>query len=601
MDETTVTGAIVWDGVFSLSMLRLYPNEGFHRLRRKGTKGMKRLRITLELFLGVFFLLAVHGVHAQTEKGGRQGTTVQDVKEKLAAQTKKRADNAKKTDLLAANMKLLNQWGEQPAAVQSLYAAAFKVLAAKQDATYADLAIDPEVQRLCEERGIVHLGGPMLGCVAPDGVKVWLRTLRPAKVEVRVTLDGVDKSYGPVESTPDNDLSVVVPVTGLKPGTTYPYRVLVDGKAIQIPSSAAITTAPSNDTPGKVRIAFGTCFHRGGVGNPKQADQIRIREPAAMLLFGDIAVQDRNNRFGLHRADYLQRDFQPAWQSLVVAVPMYAIWDDHDYFDNDLWGIPEGYTQKDQEGVWGVFRHAWNNPSYGFGDERRGVFFRTRIGPCDIIMTDDRSFRTGKEGSFLGDDQMKWLEAQLLDCKGPFIILANGTMWSDYVSEGKDSWGVFDPKGRERIFDLIEKNRIGGVLLISGDRHGARGFRIPRPSGFHFYEFEAASLGGKDGPPVTKPEWDTQFYGISGKYAFGEFTIDATVPDPEVTFRLVSSEDGAILYELKLTRSQLVQNRVGGRLDPVDLDSTPRDHAYSLSGLSGPRRVPLRSPRTGHP
>jgi len=77
------------------------------------------------------------------------------------------------------------------------------------------------------------------------------------------------------------------------------------------------------------------------------------------------------------------------------------------------------------------------------------------------------------------------------------------------------------------------------VLLISGDRHGARGFRIPRPSGFSFYEFEAASLGGRKGPAVTDPEWTTQLYGFAEKYAFGEFTIDAGLPDPEVTFRLI--------------------------------------------------------------
>jgi len=55
---------------------------------------------------------------------------------------------------------------------------------------------------------------------------------------------------------------------------------------------------------------------------------------------------------------------------------------------------------------------------------------------------------------------------------------------------------------------------------------------------------------------VTKPEWDTQFYGIAGKYAFGEFTIDATPADPEVTFRLIQ-DTGEVVHELKLTRSQL--------------------------------------------
>jgi alkaline phosphatase D len=461
-----------------------------------------------------------------------------------------------KKDELAENLKLLNQWGQQPASVQQVYSTIFKVLAANPNATYADVAADPEVQRVCRANGVDHLGGPMLGTVSPQGVRVWVRTLTPAKVEVQVTTAGGTKAFGPVASTATTDLSAIVPVTGLEPSTTYPYRVLVDGKPIDIPAHAAITTAPSESTCGKVRIAFGTCPHRWGLGNQKQWTLIRQRKPVAMLLGGDIAVQDRNNHLGLHRADYLLRDFFPAWRDFSAAIPVYATWDDHDYFNNDRWGIPKGYTLRDKECVCDVFKRAWNNPSYGFGDERRGVFLRTRIGPCDVIMTDERYFRTGEKGSFLGDEQMAWLEQQLLDCKGPFIILSNGTMWSDYVSNGKDSWGVWDPEGRERIFKLIEKHRIGGVLLISGDRHGARGFRIPRPSGFNFYEFEAGSLGGRTGPPPTRPEWDTQFYGISGKYAFGEFTIDATIPDPEVTFRLIQ-EDGTIIHELKLTRSQL--------------------------------------------
>jgi alkaline phosphatase D len=457
---------------------------------------------------------------------------------------------------LSSNMKLLNQWGERPETVQRLYRTAYLVLSARADASFADVGADAEFRRICEENEIVHIGGPMLGGVTADGGRVWLRTVRPADVEVRVMVDGNEVSFGPVSSSEKTDLSAVVCVTGLRPGTRYPYRVLVDGKTIPIPENSAITTAPVDTEGGKVRIAFGSCMHRWGLGNTKQAELIRRREPAALLVYGDTAVQDRNNHLGLHRADYLLRDFFPAWQGLAANVAVYATWDDHDYFDNDKAGIPEGYTKRDKEGVWEVFRYAWNNPFYGFGDERRGVFLRTRIGPCDIIMTDNRYFRSGEKGSFLGEDQMKWLEEQLVSCKGPFIILSCGTMWSDYVSDGKDSWGKWDAEGRERIFNFIEKHRIGGVLLVSGDRHGARGFRIPRPSGFNFYEFEPASLGGRSGPPEKMPEWNTQLYGISDKYAFGEFTIDATVADPEVTFRLIQ-DNGDVIYKLRLTRSQL--------------------------------------------
>lgn len=461
-----------------------------------------------------------------------------------------------KEGTLEAALGILNLFEEQPEPVQQLYEAAYNVFAADPDATFLDLWKNPAVQGICREHNITHLGGPMLGSITANSAKVWLRTLKPAEVEVRVPINGDERSYGPVRSSAESDLSSVVSVTNLEPSTRYPCRVLVDGRSVTIPEDTAIVTAPPDAETGKVRIAFGSCFHRWGIANPTQAALMRGREPAAMLLIGDIAVQDRNNHLGLHRADYFLRDLHPSWQGLVAAVPVFATWDDHDYFDNDKAGIPPGYTDEDRRGARRVFTQAWNNPSYGFGDKESGVFVRTRIGPCDVVMVDNRYFRENKKGSFLGDAQMRWLEEQLLDCKGPFIILSCGTMWSDYVSDGKDSWGRWDPEGRERIFSLIEKNRIGGVLLISGDRHGARGFRIPRPSGFSFHEFGAASLGGRKGPPVTDPEWNTQLYGFESVYAFGEFTIDATLADPEVTFRLIQ-DDGAELYTLTLTRSQL--------------------------------------------
>ena len=224
---------------------------------------------------------------------------------------------------------------------------------------------------------------------------------------------------------------------------------------------------------GVTRVAFGTCPHRNGLGNTKQAEQILKFNPHAMLIYGDIAVQDRREHLGLHRADYLLRDLHPAWNDLACSIPFYASWDDHDYAFNDGFGLKGGLTDEDRRGIRQVFTQNWNNPFYGLGQEGGGIFTQGRVGCCDIIMTDNRYFRSGKKGSFLGDDQMKWLEAQLLDCRGPFIILSCGTMWSDYVSGGKDSWGKWDPKGRERILSLIEKHRIGGVLLISGDRHGA--------------------------------------------------------------------------------------------------------------------------------
>ncbi len=454
------------------------------------------------------------------------------------------------------NLSLLKLFDTPSEDTIHFYTVAYNILASNPRASFFELSRYPEFAAFCRDHGITLTGGPMLGSRTADGVKIWVRTSAPAEVSVKVTTPDKERMFGPVTTDAASDLTGIIDVTGLPPDSRCPYSVLVNGTPAKISPHAEIITLPESDAAKPVRIAFGSCYHRWGLANPVLAGRIRERNPAALLLMGDIAVQDRKNHLGLHRADYLLRDLHPAWRDLVAAVPVYAAWDDHDYFSNDEAGIPAGFTADDRWGVRQVFTQSWNNPAYGFSDDRGGIFFHTQIGPCDVIMTDNRYFRTGKKGVFLGEDQMQWLEARLLECRGPFIILSCGTMWSDYVSNGKDSWGRMDPEGRERLFRFIEQHRIGGVLLISGDRHGARGFRIPRPGGFSFYEFGAASLGARNGPPVTDPSWETQLYGFESVYAFGEFTIDATPEDPTVTFRLIR-EDGAELYTKTLTRGEL--------------------------------------------
>jgi alkaline phosphatase D len=456
------------------------------------------------------------------------------------------------------NFLVLNNFDKPlPEVQQQLYLLADSILKNKVHGSYADLAQNLRFADFCIKNNIILLGGPLLGNVTINGVSVWFRSAKPAKFMVKVKNELDEKQFGPVYSNYQTDLSAVLKIEGLKANTNYDYEVYVDDIKIQSTNPYSFKTLSFNSAD-DTRIVFGSCMHRLGLGNEKLSSAIIARNPNALVLMGDIAANDRNNHTGLHSLDYLMRDLFPAWQRLVAVTPVYMTWDDHDYFDNDLFGIPPGFTKQDKQNVWNVFKHAWNNPMYGLDEKDNAVYLRTRIQSADIIMLDNRSMRT--QNSLLGDKQMKWLEEQLIDCKGPFIILSCGTMWSDYLSDGKDSWGAFDKEGREKIFSLIEKNNIKGVLLISGDRHGARGFTIPRNNGFQFYEFGAASMGGLFGPPETKPEWQTQLYGFSNVYAFGEFTFDESLPNPMVTFRLID-ENSTILKEIILKRSDLTPKK----------------------------------------
>src|SRR5690606_27908955 len=117
---------------------------------------------------------------------------------------------------------------------------------------------------------------------------------------------------------------------------------------------------------------------------------------------------------------------------------------DHDYLNNDLSGIPEGFHKADQEALRSVWQANWNNPEH----EAEGIFFNTRIGSVELIMLDTRSCREvkirGQYGSYLGTKQQNWLKETLKNSTAPFKIISSGTMWSDYVTNGKDSWGTWD-------------------------------------------------------------------------------------------------------------------------------------------------------------
>jgi alkaline phosphatase D len=438
---------------------------------------------------------------------------------------------------------LLDSYGRLPENIRQFYLDARLVLSENADADFTH----PRILESAQHNKIALMGGPMLGDLGLDGVTIWLRPGVATSLRINVFSSDVsqEKSYFINISQP----GVVqrIRLDELASDTEYNY-IVFDGK--QKIAEGCFRTVPASHETSLFKLAFGSCFHKIGVHNPNIINQILKRKPHAMALLGDIAVDDRENQINLHRADYLLRDASIPWQRLAANVPLYATWDDHDYLNNDLSGIPEGFSEEDRDRLRAVWSQNWNNPD----NIKEGIYFNTRIGPVELIMLDTRSCREIENrenyGSYLGMEQQEWLIATLKESTAPFKVISSGTMWSDYISNGKDSWGTWDTLARNEVFQLIEKEKISGVLLISGDRHGARAFKIPVSSEFSLCEFEAASLGGVPGPNAMAKDSKNQLFGYEGEglVAFGEFTFDMRVKEPIVSFRLID-QLGIVLEE----------------------------------------------------
>lgn len=412
-----------------------------------------------------------------------------------------------------------------------------------------------EILQAAQKYNIGLMAGPMLGDLRADGLSLWLRPSVPTPLLIKVIhpTTSEEKTFHSGTIVPGQEQRITI--DGLNSNTQYQYEVYAKQNKI---AAGSFTTCSEGDEEGIIRLAFGSGFHKIGLHNPNLIGQIVQRNPHAMLLMGDIAVDDRDNKINMHRSDYLLRDLSKPWQYLAANVPIYASWDDHDYMNNDLSGIPEGFSIADQEALREMWHQNWNNPE----NTEEGIYFNSRIGSVEVIMLDTRSFRNnaarGEYGAYLGADQLAWLKETLENSTATFKVISSGTMWSDYISNGKDSWGTWDTLAREEIYRFIEKKEIPGVVLISGDRHGARAFSIPRKEGFSFYEFGPASLGGVPGPEAIAKDSSHQLFGYLGKdfIAYGEFTFDSTGEEPRVVFRLIG-EKGDILEEHKLKYSQL--------------------------------------------
>ena len=413
---------------------------------------------------------------------------------------------------------------------------------------------NPRFKALVKKNNLKLLGGPMLGCVTENSAKIWLRTPGSAKVQAAFARKGdsslIRKSKA-LKTKGDMDYAAVLELSGLEASTEYSYDILVDGMSVFNGNSPVFRTSPAEGQKASFSVAFG-----GGARyiskNEHIWDVIDSYNPAAFLFLGDNVYIDLPESRTKQRVHYYRRQLRPEYQRLTSSTAIYAIYDDHDFGVNDCAGGLDPFKPEWKVQALNVFKENWVNPYYGGGDQIPGCWFDFSIGDVDFFMIDNRYYRSFKDGTMLGPAQKKWLLDKLEASKATFKVIASGTLWTEYADKGgKDSWwGV--KKEREEIFSLIDRKQIGGVILLSADRHRSDVYKTKRPEGYDLYEFESSKLTNNH---THKTKEKALFSYNEGNF-FGLLTFDLTKNDPEITYRCITSNNKSV-YSLTLKRSQL--------------------------------------------
>jgi len=248
------------------------------------------------------------------------------------------------------------------------------------------------------------------------------------------------------------------------------------------------------------RIAFGSCADQDK--DQPIWDRILATKPELFLFLGDNIYGDTRDIAEL-RAKYQQLAAKPGFQKLKAGTPLMAIWDDHDFGENDaggdfpikeesrrafcdFWGEPADSPRRTRDGIY---------TSQVFGPPGRRVqvilpdlrFNRTPIARLDLGAQkyDDWEKAKRDAGAFvpgpyarspdvaatmIGERQWQWLAKQLevpaeVRIFGSSLqVLADFPGWEAWINYARD---------HQRLIELIRDKQASGLVFISGDTHYA--------------------------------------------------------------------------------------------------------------------------------
>lgn len=313
------------------------------------------------------------------------------------------------------------------------------------------------------------------------------------------------------------------------------------------------------------RIAFGSCAE---ATKPQPVwEPILARQNDLFIFLGDNIYADTHDMSVL-AAKYAELAAIPGFAKLRASTPVLAVWDDHDFGENDAGGE---YPLKDQSRR--IFLDFWNEPAGSARRDRDGIYGSWVFGEpgkrVQVILPDLRYNRTAltplelggvtheawgrarmaagrdlpgpymrnpdPKATMLGERQWQWLERQLevpaeLRLFGSSVqVLADFTGWESWASFAHD---------RDRLFDTIRRKRANGVLFLSGDIHYAELSKQDLNVPYTFWDLTSSGLTEEWRVPTPNVNRASE---VVADANFGFIDVDWQGPATELSIGIVDA------------------------------------------------------------
>jgi alkaline phosphatase D len=378
------------------------------------------------------------------------------------------------------------------------------------------------------------------------------------------------------------------PVSGLGRRDLLALAALAGG-AVALPRVAgAAGPAPAADShfdATLTRIGFGSCAKQDKEQPIWSA--IEAARPDLFIMLGDNVYGDTRDMAVL-AAKYRMLGDKPGFQRVRSRLRTLAIWDDHDFGEDDaggdypckldsqrifcdFWGEAPDSPRRRRDGIY---------VSYVFGSAPRRVqvimpdlrFNRTPIRKLDLGGRDydERARewakeveRTGRgsvpgpyeripdrDATMLGEPQWRWLEAQLQVPAEVRILASSLQVVADFA--GWEGW-INYAHDHQRLVSLIRRHRANGLVCISGDTHYAELSRLDANAAYPLWDITSSGL--TEVWPVLPPN-ALRTGDVLREPNFGMLEIDWSARHPLVIAR-VRDIAGKVSLEQRIDTAEL--------------------------------------------
>lgn len=227
-------------------------------------------------------------------------------------------------------------------------------------------------------------------------------------------------------------------------------------------------------------------------------------------------------------------------------------WDDHDYGLNNA-----GKDYKFKEESKQIHRKFWKLEN-DVPSDRDGIYHaRLEKLPngktIQFLMVDVRYNKDepGPKADILGENQWKWLEAELKKpadvrffLSGIQVLLHKPTHWEAWVRMGKS---------RKRLMNLIKSTGAENIIFVTGDQHYVEVLHSPHNVKYKTFEIMAAGINKNERPGIPM-----------NRAMKADITIHSAplievhwTPEPHIDFKNYDVENDKVSSEFKFKLSEI--------------------------------------------